>query len=260
MADRIVADDDEIDLLSLQVEEGCVDTLVRDQPVVSPQTFAMSSVRCMPTLTSSAVGRSVRQHREGGRPPPRRAGPTTTIRDLIARMSAQAVELFHRSAVAWKARDVELAISIDELDDLLDELHYHYIQHVIQGAPQGRARSRSSRCSSPSSAGSTSASATMRRTSANASATSSTAGVPSGQPPNGPRPAWRAPSSSPRRPGLAVIDQIAEERRIDAIRRDFVANVSHELKTPVGAISLLADTISTEADPGGPGQRCSARC
>ena len=46
--------------------------------------------------------------------------------------------------------------------------------------------------------------------------------------------------------GLAVIEAAAEERRIDAIRRDFVATVSHELKTPVGAIALLAETLATE--------------
>ena len=37
-------------------------------------------------------------------------------------------------------------------------------------------------------------------------------------------------------------------RRVDEMRRDFVANVSHELKTPVGALSLLAETIAESAD------------
>jgi two-component system sensor histidine kinase SenX3 len=42
---------------------------------------------------------------------------------------------------------------------------------------------------------------------------------------------------------LVLVDDLAEERRVDAVRRDFVANVSHELKTPVGALSLLAETV-----------------
>lgn len=42
-------------------------------------------------------------------------------------------------------------------------------------------------------------------------------------------------------------DQTAA-RRLDETRRDFVANVSHELKTPVGAISLLAETVAESAD------------
>jgi two-component system sensor histidine kinase SenX3 len=49
--------------------------------------------------------------------------------------------------------------------------------------------------------------------------------------------------------GLALIADITERRRLEAIRRDFVANISHELKTPVGALSLLAETLMTEDDP-----------
>ena len=48
---------------------------------------------------------------------------------------------------------------------------------------------------------------------------------------------------------LAVIDDVTERRRLAAVRRDFVANVSHELKTPVGALGLLAETLSVETDP-----------
>ena len=47
---------------------------------------------------------------------------------------------------------------------------------------------------------------------------------------------------------LILVDDLAEERRVDAVRRDFVANVSHELKTPVGALSLLAETVVSAAD------------
>ncbi len=40
---------------------------------------------------------------------------------------------------------------------------------------------------------------------------------------------------------VAVLaDDLTQARRLEAIRRDFVANVSHELKTPVGALALLA--------------------
>lgn len=47
---------------------------------------------------------------------------------------------------------------------------------------------------------------------------------------------------------LVLIDDLAEERRVDAVRRDFVANVSHELKTPVGALSLLAEAIMASSE------------
>lgn len=42
---------------------------------------------------------------------------------------------------------------------------------------------------------------------------------------------------------LVLISDESEARRIDAVRRDFVANVSHELKTPIGALSLLSEAI-----------------
>jgi two-component system sensor histidine kinase SenX3 len=48
---------------------------------------------------------------------------------------------------------------------------------------------------------------------------------------------------------VAIIEDISERRRLDAVRRDFVANVSHELKTPVGALGILAETMQAEDDP-----------
>jgi two-component system sensor histidine kinase SenX3 len=48
---------------------------------------------------------------------------------------------------------------------------------------------------------------------------------------------------------VAVIEDVSERRRLEAVRRDFVANISHELKTPVGALSLVAETLQDEDDP-----------
>jgi two-component system sensor histidine kinase SenX3 len=42
---------------------------------------------------------------------------------------------------------------------------------------------------------------------------------------------------------LMIVQDLSEERRLNDVRRDFVANVSHELKTPVGALSLLAEAV-----------------
>jgi two-component system sensor histidine kinase SenX3 len=50
--------------------------------------------------------------------------------------------------------------------------------------------------------------------------------------------------------GAAVyVHDISEVHRVDNVRRDFVANVSHELKTPIGALELLAETLMAEDDP-----------
>lgn len=47
---------------------------------------------------------------------------------------------------------------------------------------------------------------------------------------------------------LLLADDRTEITRTEEIRNDFVANVSHELKTPVGAISLLAEALESSAD------------
>ncbi|MCW2666228.1 MAG: phoR [Frankiales bacterium] len=63
-----------------------------------------------------------------------------------------------------------------------------------------------------------------------------------------------------------LLEDVTEAQRVDAVRRDFVANVSHELKTPVGAIGLLAEAmVDASGDPmavrrfGGRMQRESTR-
>lgn len=47
---------------------------------------------------------------------------------------------------------------------------------------------------------------------------------------------------------LIVIRDITEHERVEQMRRDFVSNTSHELKTPVGAVTLLAEAVHSAAD------------
>ncbi|HEY2577919.1 MAG TPA: ATP-binding protein [Streptosporangiaceae bacterium] len=61
-----------------------------------------------------------------------------------------------------------------------------------------------------------------------------------------------APLGAPLAPDSGLVLVLAEDqtesRRVEEVRRDFVANVSHELKTPVGALALLAETVEDAAD------------
>ena len=46
---------------------------------------------------------------------------------------------------------------------------------------------------------------------------------------------------------LLMAEDRTEAYRLDAVRRDFIANISHELKTPIGAVSLLAEALQAAA-------------
>ena len=47
---------------------------------------------------------------------------------------------------------------------------------------------------------------------------------------------------------VALVKDLSDQVRLEAMRSDFITNISHELKTPVGAIAVLAEAISEEAD------------
>ncbi|TPG31511.1 sensor histidine kinase [Mycolicibacterium hodleri] len=55
-------------------------------------------------------------------------------------------------------------------------------------------------------------------------------------------------SEDDRRFAVVFVDDQSEHARMEATRRDFVANVSHELKTPVGAMGVLAEALQASTD------------
>jgi len=247
-ADELIRADDDMDLASLQVEERCIDTIVRQAPVAGDLRFVLSSLHLnseiersgdLTTNIAKAVGRL-----QGARFDER-------VRDLIVQMSVQAQLLFRRAAESLAGRDADLAASIDELDDVLDDLHIRYIQTVMQDARRGTLEPQQSLQLAL-------VGRFYERIGDHAENIGErvryivTGWLPEAQAAERARERHKADPSADeplRNRGIAVIESLGENRRIDAIRRDFVANVSHELKTPIAAMSLLAETLAGEEDP-----------
>ena len=61
---------------------------------------------------------------------------------------------------------------------------------------------------------------------------------------------WLRVTATPAGEGsvLVVVSDITDERRVEAVRRDFVANASHELKTPAASIQAAAETLRSVAE------------
>jgi len=239
-ADLLIAEDDELDLLSHQAEQLCIEILLREQPVAGDLRAIVAALHMnsdiersgdLTTNIAKAVGRL-----QG-------AKTDDEIRQLILQMADQASFLFHKAAEAYRELDGEKAADIDQLDDVLDDLHRTYISTVIDKARQndlhpqqtlqlaliGRFYER---------IGDHAENMGERTRYIIDGWTSERAGAERAQRRSESADAVAKPSR-----GLALIDRRAEQRRIDATRRDFVANVGHELKTPVAAISLLAEAL-----------------
>jgi two-component system, OmpR family, sensor histidine kinase SenX3 len=67
----------------------------------------------------------------------------------------------------------------------------------------------------------------------------------------GPPRSWVEVAADPMPDGgaVATIRDVSERMRTEAMRTDFVTNISHELKTPVGAVAVLAEALIDETEP-----------
>ena len=127
-ADQIIAADDELDLLSLEVEEKCVTLLALQQPVAVDLRTILTDLRMIAEIERSGdlvtnIAKAVaRLH--GAELEPR-------VRGIVYRMGQQAVRLIAMAMDAYTDRDVGLATLIADVDDVLDDLHGEYLDAVF---------------------------------------------------------------------------------------------------------------------------------
>ena len=134
-ADQIIAADDELDLLSLEAEEKCVQLLALQQPVAVDLRTILTDLRMISEIERSGdlvtnIAKAVaRLH--GAELEPR-------VRGLIDRMRQQAVKLTAMAMDAYAERDAGLASVLNDMDDVLDDLHNEYIVSVFASHELGK--------------------------------------------------------------------------------------------------------------------------
>ncbi len=125
---RILASDDDVDSLSLEIEDRCYELLARQQPMAADLRSIMTAIRLTGDLERSAdlvmnISKATR----------RLHGLTIDpkLRGLIARMSEQAQHLFISAIDAYADGNADLGAAIDDMDSRLDELHAEYIRTIF---------------------------------------------------------------------------------------------------------------------------------
>ena len=247
-ARRLVEGDDVIDALTVEIEERCFQLLVLQSPmagdlrtVISALRLASEIERCGDLATN--IAKTARRLYYVELAP--------TFRGMIDRMSSLAVRQLRFALDAYRDADEGRAAALDDLDDELDNLHRAFVESIfesqrddvldlrvgVQLALLGRYYERLGDHAvnigervqyqvsgwMPEYDGATRARARAVEL-----------------------PGTRLSTLPPVVDRGVVVDEERERRRVESLRRDFVANIGHELRTPVGALVVLAETLHDE--------------
>ncbi|MGQ0830982.1 MAG: phosphate signaling complex protein PhoU [Microthrixaceae bacterium] len=128
-AQALIESDDEIDALTLDVEERCFTVLARQQPVAGDMRAIVTAIRLTSEIERSAdlmvnVAKAARRLYGTEVPVP--------LRSLLQAMAAEAVRLFQLAMDAYAQGDATLGGALDDMDDRLDQLHKDYIQAILE--------------------------------------------------------------------------------------------------------------------------------
>lgn len=128
-AQELIDGDDEVDALTLDIEERCFTMLARQQPMAGDMRALVTAIRLTSEIERSGdlmvnVGKAIR--RIYGTPVP------VALHALLRAMAQEAVRLYKLAMDAYKDGDADLAGALDDMDDRLDQLHKDYIQAILQ--------------------------------------------------------------------------------------------------------------------------------
>ncbi|MFN0089655.1 MAG: phosphate signaling complex protein PhoU [Acidimicrobiales bacterium] len=133
-AQAVIDGDDVLDALSLAIEERAFMILARQSPMAGDLRAVVADLKINADIERSAdlmtnVAKGARRL-FGARLTPK-------LRGALTAMSDEAGRLFRLSLDCYAERNGGLAAALDDIDDLLDDLHVEYIQAVFQAHAEG---------------------------------------------------------------------------------------------------------------------------
>ena len=128
-ADYLLQADDEIDARAIDIEEKCFQELALQSPVAGDLRLLVSMIKIAGELERSA-DLAVNICKAARRIFGHEIDPT--LRDLIAKMSEQAQQLFVSTMEAFSDHDGAKAAAIDDMDSFLDGLHRRFIAEIFE--------------------------------------------------------------------------------------------------------------------------------
>lgn len=129
LAQEVIQHDDELDLLSLQIEERCYALIALQQPMASDMRAIVTAMKINGEYERSgdlAVNICKGLRRSYG------MKLTPRLRGLITSMSEEAVRLTRSSVDAYAERHIALAAALPDMDDRLDDLQTEFIQAIFE--------------------------------------------------------------------------------------------------------------------------------
>jgi phosphate transport system protein len=128
-AQALIDGDDEIDAMTLEIEERCFTILARQQPMASDMRAVVTAIRLTSEIERSGdlmVNVAKATRRLYGSPVP------PELQGLLQAMADEASRLYRLAMDAYADGDANLAGALDDMDDRLDQIHKDYIQAILE--------------------------------------------------------------------------------------------------------------------------------